>query len=166
MLTLSHGKAAVERNFSFGKSFVIDNISEACVISKKLIKDHVFANKLTAATIHVTKAMHNEYKPIRNMYEIHKEGEKKKKEKREKDSQRSLIRQKIDSLKLLLAEKLRTAHSLEAESFTGVNEAETINDMGYVKKANSLKRSRDETKENITTLQKTLSILEEEKAKL
>ena len=58
ILTLSHGQAAVERNFSLRKSFVVDNISETSVINKKLIKDHMFANKLTAATIHITREMH------------------------------------------------------------------------------------------------------------
>ena len=54
IFTLSLGEAAVERNFSLGKSFVIENIS------KKLIKDHTLATKMTAATIHVRKEMHSE----------------------------------------------------------------------------------------------------------
>ena len=166
ILTLSHGQAAVERNFSLGKSFVVDNISETSIINKKLIKDHMFANKLTAATIHITREMHSYYKSARIKYEKHKEEEKKKKEKTEKDNQKGLIGQEIDSLKLLIAEKERTAQFLEAESFTAMNDAENKNDMAFVKKANSLKRSRDETKEEINTLEKTLSILEEKRAKL
>ena len=62
-----------------------------------MAKDHMFADKLTATTIHVTKEMHNEYKSVWNKYEIQKEKEIKKR--KEKDSQRSLIGQEIDSLK-------------------------------------------------------------------
>ena len=91
-----------------------------------------------------------------------------KKEKRqtEKDNEKGLIGQEIDSLKLLVAEKERTAQFLEAENFTAMNDAENKNDMAFVKKANSHKRSRDETKEEIKTLEKTLSILEVTRAKL
>ena len=60
IFTLSLGEAAVERNFSLGKSFVIENISKVSIINKKLIKDHMLATKMTAATIHFRKEMHNE----------------------------------------------------------------------------------------------------------
>ena len=43
ILALSHAQAAAERNFSLGKSFVVDNISESSIINKKLIKDYMFA---------------------------------------------------------------------------------------------------------------------------
>ena len=67
ILTLSLGQAAVERNFSMGKSFVIENISKASIINK-LIKDRMLATKMTAATTHVTKEMHNKYKFARNKH--------------------------------------------------------------------------------------------------
>lgn len=67
------------------KWFVADNISEASIINKKLIKDHMFADKLTAVAIHVTKEIHNEYKSASNKYEIQKE------EAKRKNSQISLI---------------------------------------------------------------------------
>lgn len=67
------------------KRFVADNISEASIINKKLIKDHMFADKLTAAAIRVTKKIHNEYKSALNKYEIQKE------EAKRKNSQISLI---------------------------------------------------------------------------
>ena len=95
--------------------------------------------------------MHSEYKSARNTYEIHKDEEIKKK-KQKKNSQRILERQEIDSLKLLIAEKVRTAHFLKTESFTAMNEAEVRNNMVYVKKI--LLKKRDETKEEVKTLEK------------
>lgn len=105
---------------------------------------------MTAATIHVAKQMHSEYKSARNTYEIHKDEEIKKKT--EKNSQRILVRQEIDSLKLLIAEKVRTAHFLKTESFTAMKEDEVRNNMVYVKKI--LLKKRDETKEEVKTLEK------------
>ena len=56
---------------------------------------------------------------------------------------------------MLIAEKGRTTIFLEIESFTIMNKAKTKNDVTYLKKAYPL-----ETKEEIKTLAKTLSILE------
>lgn len=53
----------------------------------------------------------------------------KKRRKTEKDIQRNLTGQEFDSFKLLNQQEL---HSLETESFTAMNEAETKNDMTYV----------------------------------
>ena len=78
ILMLSHGQATVERNFSLGKSFVVDNISETSIINKKHIKDHMLANKLTA----VTREMHADYKSAGINYENHNEEEKRKKRKK------------------------------------------------------------------------------------
>ena len=47
-----------------------------------------------------------------------------------------------------------------------MGDAESKNDMIYVKKANSLKRSREKTVGEITILEKTLLNLEENKSRL
>ena len=46
MLTLSHGEAAVKRLFSLGKSSLQVNIKEESIIAKKIIRDHLLANKI------------------------------------------------------------------------------------------------------------------------
>ena len=44
---------------------------------------------------------------------------------KEKNSQKSLIGKEIDSLKLLIVEKVRFAHFLETKTFAAMNESET-----------------------------------------
>ena len=68
ILVLSHGQSAVERNFSLDKSIIVDNISETSITNKKVIKDHMLSNKLSPATIHITKDMHTAYKSARVKY--------------------------------------------------------------------------------------------------
>lgn len=46
----------------------MENISKVSVINKKVIKDHLLATKMAAATIPATKEMHNEYKFARNKH--------------------------------------------------------------------------------------------------
>ena len=55
---------------------------------------------------------------------------------------------------------------LEKESFLIMQDAEKKNDKSFVKKANALKRSRDETDDEIKTLQKTLVSLEEKRSNM
>lgn len=111
----------------------------------------MFTNKLTGASIPVTKEMDNEYKPAQNV--------KITRQKKRQDNQRSLIGQEIDPLPLLIAEKVRTAHIFEIKRFTAMNEANAKNSVAYVKKANYLKRSRDETKEKIKHVGKNTFLL-------
>ena len=47
-----------------------------------------------------------------------------------------------------------------------MQDAEKTNDMSFAKKANALKRSRNETDNEIKTLQKTLVSLEEKRSKM
>ena len=69
-------------------------------------------------------------------------------------------------MKTLIIEKEKTHDFLEKESFLAMQDAEKKNDMSFVKKADALKRSRDEAEDEIKTLQKTLVSLEEKRLKM
>ena len=105
--------------------------------------------------------MQTDYKCARTKYEIYLEQEKKKKSKIENDNRKSTIREEINGVKALIIEKEKTRDFLEKESFLAMQDAEKKNDMSFIKKASALKRSRDETDDEIKTLQKILVSLEE-----
>ena len=46
IFTLSHGQAAVEGNFSVGNNCQQTNLEPENIIGKKIVKDHMIANKL------------------------------------------------------------------------------------------------------------------------
>ena len=163
---LSHGQSTLERSFSLGKSFIVENILEESIKNKKLIKDHMLANNITPSTIQITKKMQADYKCARTRYEICLEQEKKKKSKIENDNRKSIISEEINGVKILIIDKEKTRDFLEKESFLATQDAEKKNDMSFVKKANDLKRSRDETDDEIKSLQKTLVSLEEKRSKM
>ena len=125
----------------------------------------MLANNLSPSTIHITKEMYSDYKAARVKYEIFLEEERNKKEKSQNNNQKVIIGEEINSIKLI-TEKEKTHKFLETESFQAMKDAEAKNDMSYVKKANALKRSRDETEDEVKTLRKTLLSLEEKRAKL
>ena len=104
--------------------------------------------------------MQTDYKCARTKYEIYMEQEKKKKSKIESDNWKSIISEEINGFKTLIIEKEKTCDFLEKESFLAMQDSEKKNDMSFVKKANALKRRRDETDDEIKALQETLVSLE------
>ena len=67
---------------------------------------------------------------------------------------------------MLIIEKEKIHDFLEKESFLTMQDAEKKNDMSFVKKADALKRRRDETDNEIKTLQKTLVSLDVKRSKM
>ena len=162
---LSHGQSAVERSFSFGKPFVVDNISETSLIYKKLIKDHLISNKVSADNIHISRELVQDFKASRMKYDLYLEEKKKEKEKTAKENQKSIIKTEINSVKSKIVDVQKSVLFLQNESFEAMKNAKEKKDMSYAMKANALKRKSDESKE-VKTLEKALSILEEKHAKL
>ena len=112
----------------------------------------MLANNITPSTIQITKKMQTDYKWARSKYEIYLEQEKKKKSKIENDNWKSIINEEINGVKTLIFEKEKTRDFLEKESFLAMQDAEKKKYTSFVKKTNALKRSRDETDDEIKTL--------------
>ena len=118
----------------------------------------VFWQLITPSTIQITKKMQRDYKCAPTKYEIYPEQEKKKKSKIENDNRKSIINEEISGVKTLIIEKEKV--------FSQFRMLTKKSDMSFVKKANALKRSRDETDDIIKTLQKTLISLDEKSSKM
>ena len=69
-------------------------------------------------------------------------------------------------MKTLIIEKEEICDFLEQESFLAIQDAEKKNDMSFFKKANALKRSRNERDYETKILQKTLVSLEGKRSKM
>ena len=57
ILNPSHGQASVERGFSINKSVLNVNITEESIVSKKLVRDHMIANKLEPYTVPISNEL-------------------------------------------------------------------------------------------------------------
>ena len=56
ILTLSNGRASAERSFNVNNTVINVNISEASIVAKKIIKDHI-SNKLTPESVEITNKL-------------------------------------------------------------------------------------------------------------
>ena len=107
--------------------------------------------------------MQTDYNCAWNNYEIYLKQEKK--SKIENNNQKFITGEEINGVKILIIWE-NPRFFLEKESFLKMQDAEKKNDKSFVKKANALKRSRDETDDEIKTLQKTLVSLEEKRSNM
>ena len=57
ILTLSHGQASVEHGFNINKSVLKVNITEESIVSKKLVRDHMIANKLEPHAVPISNQL-------------------------------------------------------------------------------------------------------------
>ena len=61
ILIMSHGQASVERGFSLNDSMKQTNIAPETIISKRLIKDYILANKITVDKVDNTRDIIKRY---------------------------------------------------------------------------------------------------------
>ena len=101
ILTLSHGQASVEREFSLIANIMKTNMSPESFTAKRIIKDHMIANKLKPHTIEITKPIDQAFRSGRQKYEVHLQEEKKKKQKSEAELGAMHIAADIEKLKVL-----------------------------------------------------------------
>ena len=79
ILIMSHGQASVERGFSLNDSMKQTNIAPETIISKRLIKDYILANKITLDKVDITRDMIKAYTKSYMLYVQHLKEERKKK---------------------------------------------------------------------------------------
>ena len=79
ILIMSHGQASVERGFSLNDSMKQTNIAPETIISKRLIKDYILANKITLDKVDITRDMTKAYTKSYMLYVQHLEKERKEK---------------------------------------------------------------------------------------
>ena len=85
VLTLSHGKASVERGFSVNKSLLVENLSAKILISKRIVYDHMNFHNLTPENFIINSALRKSVRNAKNEYEKYLEEKRKEKLHSEKD---------------------------------------------------------------------------------
>ena len=103
ILTLSHGQASVECEFSLIANIMKTNMSPESFTAKR--KDHMIANKLKPHTIEITKPIVQAFRSGTQKYEVHLQEEKKKKQKSEAELGAMHIPADIEKLRVTQKQK-------------------------------------------------------------
>ena len=166
VLTLSHGQASVERYFSMNKSLLKVNITEESIVSKKIVRDHMIANKLEPHTVTFSNQLirsvscaHQSCKESLHAAERAKENDKISNEKR-------ILLEEINAVSSKCVDFQNTSKTLDEKFVVFIKNAGKKNDMNLVIKGNAWKRRSEEAQTELKKLQEALGVLEERRKKM
>ena len=146
--------------FSLGKSSLQTNITEESIITKKIVRDHLLANKIELSSYQVPNKLILQCNSAHSKYKASLKEKAKDAERNAVAEKRKLIQSEIDDL-VDKEKKLTSAcQSLDNDFVQLVGEAEKQPEemMTLVTKANALKRKQLELKEEVKELQKEIEI--------
>lgn len=154
LLVLSHGQATVERGFSINRQVAVENLADLSYISQRMICDAV--DKAGGIlSVPITKELRTSVSAARNRYNAHLEAQKQEKLDDMRCSKRRLINDEIDNIKKRKRELEAVIADLTVSADRHFEKAEASNDITFVVKSNSLRKtakSKAEELLNITQL--------------
>ena len=128
-LTLKYGQADIARGFSENKTVLQQNIKEGSISSKRIIKDHMLANKLQPYSIEITNEMRKLVRAAKTRYAVYLEEEKEKNESLKTESARKVTDREIKEVWSKITEKTKTCQMLDEKSVLLFEEAEKKKDI-------------------------------------
>ena len=144
ILTLSHGQASVERGFSINKSVLKVNITEESIVSKKIVRGHMIANKLESYTVPISNQLIRSVSCARQSYKESLVAAEKAKENDRISNEKQILLEEINSVSSKCVDLQNTSKTLDEEFILCIKNAEKKNDMNLVIKGNPLKRRSEE----------------------
>ena len=96
---LSHGQSAVECGFSTNKEHIKQNQSENCLVSLRIIHNHLTSKKATASSINITGDMIKSVRNAQLRYEQFQFETSKEKKATEKQLKRKIVTNQLEQVK-------------------------------------------------------------------
>ena len=141
-------------------------MSEETIISKRLIKDHVLANRLKPRTIEISKLMIKAFRNAHAVYKVKLQEERKNAMLSEYEKQAAHISNDIEKIKQQVNQMNKSVEMMGHHFVDYMILAERNNDLALVRKGNELKRKCNKTKYARSLIEKQIVDLKEKKRKL
>ena len=165
VLTLFQGQASVEQEFSISNIVHNNNMKEHTIMAKKYIIDHMNSHKLKPHTVEINKDLLKSVKSVRSKWELAREEKKQHQKKTDLENQKTLISKNIEQVKEKCDSLKKAINIMESEFVESIKQSVLENIMALFIKNNGLKKKSEETKQDLSTLEKLLSELNEKKRK-
>ena len=163
---LSHGQASVGRGFSINKSVLKVNITEESIVSKKLVRDHIIANKLESHTVPISNQLICSVSCACQSCKESLLAAEKAKEKDRISNEKWILLEEISAVSSKCVDFQNTSKTLDEKFVVFIKNAGKKNDMNLVIKGNAWKRRSEEAQTELKKLQEGLGILEERRKKM
>ena len=165
ILTLNHGQASVQCGFGINKSALKVNITKESVVSKKLIRAHMIANKLEPDTVPISNQLIWSASCARQSYKESMLAADTAKENNRISNEKWILLEEINAVSSKCVDLQNTSKALDGEFIVCIKTAEKEIDMNLVIKGNMLKSRSEEAQAEPKKLQEALGILEKTKKK-
>ena len=166
ILTFSHGQASVEHGFRINKSIIKVNITEKLIVSKKLVRDQMIANKLEPHTVPISNQLTHLVSCACQSYKESLVAAEKAKENNRISNEKRILLEEINAVSSKCVDLQNTSKTLDEEFIVCIKHAEKKNDMNLVIKGNSLKRRSEEVQAELKKIHEALGILKEKRKKM
>ncbi|XP_029845476.2 uncharacterized protein LOC115328421 [Ixodes scapularis] len=160
LLVLSHGQATVERGFSVNHQVSVENLKDLSYVSQWIVCDAV-EKAGGVLNIPLTKELSTAVSAARQQYSAYLEAEKKQREDA-KQAKKRCIDEEIDTMKAKKRKLEATIADLTASADAYAEKAEKANDLTYIVKSNSLRKTaKSKAKELLSISQQIQKKLQE-----
>lgn len=155
LLLLSHGQASVERGFSQNKEIMVDNMSEHCLKSQRIIVDNI-KHVGGIQNIQMDKPMLIAVSGARQRYYAYLDEKKKDKEREEKSKKRKSVLEEIQEISAKKKRFEKDITSLESSAVEFADKAEKQGKLTLIAKSNALRRAAKEKGETVKEMDSLL----------
>lgn len=155
LLLLSHGQASVERGFSINKQVAVENLAELSYISQRVICEAVKSHG-GLLNVPISKELKASVRQARHRYAAYLDEQKKQALSRQAASKRKELEQELDKMHGRKSKLQKTLKCLLESADRFSEEAEAKNDLTYLVKANSFRRTAKEKELEIASVEKEI----------
>ena len=166
ILTLSHGQACVERQFSVNNRVLQDNMGKDTIIARKHIINHMNSENLKPYTIDIDKTLLLAVKGASLKYKTHLEEKRNEIVKSDAENKKVVLANDMAKLKEQCDAIKKSIVIMEKDVGESMELAEKKQEWAYVMKSNALKRKCEETRGDLKVLEEQYSVLAEKKKRL
>ncbi|KAH7958886.1 hypothetical protein HPB49_006123 [Dermacentor silvarum] len=156
LLLLSHGQASVERGFSVNKQIAVGNMAELSYISQRVICEAVKTHG-GLLNVPLSKELKSSVRQARHRYALYMDEQKKQAVAERVTLKRKALELELQSMQEKKTKLQKTLKCLQESADRFSEGAEAKNDLTYLVKANSFRRTAKEKEVEITALEREIN---------
>ena len=151
---MSHGQSTIERGFSVNKEYIKENQSENCLVSLRIVYNHLTSKKVTASSITITADMMKSVRSVLLRYEQFQLETSKEKKATEKQLKKKIATNELEQVKQKKTHIQESVCELVKDADKLSLDAEEKNDLRLFSRSSDLRKLANCKRKEIDNLDK------------
>ena len=166
---LSHGQASVERGFNINQDVIVENLADQSLVSQRMIYDERKSTGSEPCSFNITTELRKSCLAAFSRYDAERQERKRKAQKTEKEVKADSVKEEVSEIKRQIQSLLSTVDCLQKQADKCYDDAELKPEaeaMALLATGNGLRKTIQQKKGTVESLEKSLKKLQEELKKL